>query len=98
MGLAAVVITLGARGAFLAEPGSFEFVQAFEVKALDTTAAGDVFNGALAVSLGEGCNLREAVRFANAAAGLSVQKLGAQPSAPRRTEILDLLKARTREA
>ena len=97
-GVEVVVITLGARGAFLGEAGTFEFIPAFDVEPIDTTAAGDVFNGALAVSIGEGSNLREAVRFANAAAALSVQKLGAQPSAPRLTEILDLLKTRTREA
>jgi ribokinase len=96
-GVVAVVITLGARGAFLAEAGTFEIIPAFAVEPIDMTAAGDVFNGALAVSIGEGSNLRAAVRFANAAAALSVQKLGAQPSAPWRTEILDLLEARTRE-
>jgi ribokinase len=87
----AVVITLGARGASLAHEGSFELISGFPVQAVDTTAAGDVFNGALAVSLAEGSSLRDAVRFANAAAALSVQKLGAQPSAPQRAEILELL-------
>jgi ribokinase len=97
-GAGAVVITLGARGAFLAEAETYEFIPAFSVKPVDTTAAGDVFNGALAVSIGEGSSLREAVGFANAAGALSVQKLGAQPSAPRRSEILDFLQARTRES
>lgn len=97
-GVETVVITLGARGAFLAEAGTFEIIPAFAVKPIDTTAAGDVFNGALAVSIGEGIDVPEAVRFANAAAALSVQKLGAQPSAPERTEIFDFLKTRTREA
>ncbi len=59
---------------------------------MDTTAAGDVFNGALAVALAEGHGLHEAVRFANAAAALSVTRLGAQPSAPRRREIDAFLK------
>jgi ribokinase len=97
-GVGAVVITLGERGAFLAEAGTSGFIPAFPARPIDTTAAGDVFNGALAVSIGEGSNLREAVRFANAAASLSVQRLGAQPSAPQRTEILNLLRTRTREA
>ena len=95
MGVRSVVITLGERGALLAEAEKFERIPAFDVKPVDTTAAGDVFNGALAVSIGEGRNLRDAIQFANAAAALSVQKLGAQPSAPRRREILDFIKTRT---
>ena len=62
-------------------------VSGFKVKVEDTTAAGDVFNGVLAVALGEKKNIYEAVRFANAAAALSVTKLGAQLSAPTREEI-----------
>ena len=57
------------------------------MKAVDTTAAGDIFNGALAVALIEGRELLDAVRFANAAAALSVTKLGAQSSAPARAQI-----------
>ena len=64
-----------------------ELVPGFEVEAVDITAAGDVFNGALAVALAEGNQLIEAARFANAAAALAVTKLGAQPSAPSRGEI-----------
>ncbi|MCX6143442.1 MAG: ribokinase [Ignavibacteriales bacterium] len=97
MGVRTVVITLGERGAFLAGAGNFERIPAFDVEPVDTTAAGDVFNGALAVSIGEGRSLLDAIRFANAASALSVQKLGAQPSAPRRREILDFMKSRTRE-
>jgi len=63
-----------------------------KVKAVDTTAAGDTFNGALAVALAEGESLVQAVRFANAAAALSVMKRGAQPSVPRRGEIEALLR------
>ena len=59
---------------------------------VDTTAAGDVFNGVLAVSLAENKPLHEAVRYANAAAALSVTKLGAQTSAPYRTEIETFIK------
>ena len=61
---------------------------AFPVEAVDTTAAGDVFNGALAVRVAEGVDAWiDAIRFASAAAALSVMKLGAQPSAPQRSEI-----------
>jgi ribokinase len=91
IGLEAVLITLGGRGVFAAASDIKEFVPSFSVKAVDTTAAGDVFNGALAVALAEGMPLLEAARFANAAAALSVTKMGAQPSAPFRTEIDALL-------
>jgi ribokinase len=86
-GVEAVILTLGSRGAYVFESGSGELVPGFEVQAVDTTAAGDVFNGTLAVGLSEGMPLTQAVRFANAAAALSVTKLGAQPSAPTRSEI-----------
>jgi ribokinase len=62
---------------------------------VDTTAAGDIFNGALAVALTEKKNIWEAVKFANAAAALSVTRLGAQPSAPNRSDILDFLKIKS---
>lgn len=90
-GVETVIITLGARGAFVAAEGLNEMAPGFPVEAVDSTAAGDVFNGALAVALAEDRPLREAIRFANAAAALSVMKLGAQPSAPRRNEIEALL-------
>src|SRR5208283_4271591 len=86
-GVETVILTLGARGAFVATASIRQLVPGFPVEAVDTTAAGDVFNGALAVALGEGKPLLEAVRFANAAAAISVTRLGAQPSAPTRNEI-----------
>ncbi len=86
-----VVLTLGARGAYVAAEGVGALVPGFTVEAVDTTAAGDVHCGALAVALVEGRPVLEAVRFANAAAALSVTRLGAQPSAPRRRDIETLL-------
>ena len=91
-GVQTVIITLGARGAFVAADGVRKLVAGFKVKPRDTTAAGDVFNGALAVALGEGQPLLDAVRFANAAAAISVTQLGAQPSSPRRAAIDRLLR------
>ncbi len=96
MGPQVVVITLGARGSLLATAARGEFVPAFPVDAVDATAAGDVFNGALAVALAEEAGLDEALRFASAAAAISVTKLGAQASAPRRHQIEEFLEARGR--
>jgi ribokinase len=91
-GVRTVILTLGRRGAFLADVDGQRHIAGFTVKAVDTTAAGDVFNGALAVALAERRPLHEAVRFANAAAALSVTRLGAQPSAPQRREVDQFLK------
>ena len=93
-GVAAVVITLGRRGAFVSDGDGGRRLPGFAVKAVDTTAAGDIFNGALAVAMAEGRKMDEAVRFANAAAALSVMRLGAQPSAPVRTHIQRFLQSR----
>jgi ribokinase len=90
-GIHRVIITMGSRGVFVSHSGSSQMIPGHKVKPLDTTAAGDVFTGALAVALAEGRPLLEAARFANAAAALSVTRLGAQPSAPRRKEIERLL-------
>jgi len=89
-GIETVIITLGATGAYLSDrPGRImKLVPGFSVKAVDTTAAGDVFNGQLAVSLAEGRELEGAIVEAHAAAALSVQKLGAQSSIPRREETI----------
>ncbi len=86
-GVKTVIVTMGSRGALLETGEASEVLPAFSVDAVDATAAGDVFNGALAVAVAEGKALREAVRFANAAAALSVTRLGAQPSIPARGEI-----------
>ena len=91
-GVATVIVTLGARGAYVSSGPHSGSVPAFEVSPIDTTAAGDVFNGALAVALSEALSLPEATRFASAAAALSVTILGAQPSAPVRRDIEALLR------
>lgn len=95
-GVRSVVITLGSRGALVASGQLRKLVPAFKVKPVDTTAAGDVFNGALAVAVAQGKSIVDAVRFASAAAAISVTRLGAQPSAPRRHEIELLLRRRPR--
>ncbi len=87
-GVKNVVITMGGTGSFLFTPTSSKMISVVPVKAVDTTAAGDVFCGALAVALSEGKNIEEAVIFANKSAGISVTRLGAQASAPYRNEIL----------
>jgi len=87
MGVQSVIITLGAKGAFLYNDFFRELIPSYEVNAVDTTAAGDVFNAALAVAVSEGQELPEAVRFANKAAAISVTRIGAQASAPYRNEV-----------
>lgn len=91
-GIKGVLITLGAQGVHVATKEKKELVPAFKLKPIDTTAAGDVFSGTLAVALAEAKPLAEAVRFANAAASLSTTRSGAQPSIPLRKDIEALLK------
>jgi len=86
-GVKCVVITMGSKGAFVYADGHGTLVPALKVKAVDTTAAGDVFSGALAVALTEDRPLAVAVRFAAQAASVSVTRMGAQASVPYRTEI-----------
>ena len=87
-GVLNVVITMGAKGAYVFDGEDGVMVPAFKVEAVDTTAAGDVFNGALAVALTGELELEEAVRFASKAASISVTRMGAQASAPRREELV----------
>jgi len=86
-GVSTVILTLGSRGAFLSDVNGQQLVPGFKVKTVDSTAAGDIFNGALSAALAEGKSVLDAVRFANAAAALSVTRLGAQSSAPTRTDV-----------
>lgn len=90
-GVRNVIVTLGAKGAVVATADGTSWIPSRKVRAVDSTAAGDVFNGALAVRIAEECPLLEAVRFAHAAAALSVTRAGAQPSIPTRREINALL-------
>jgi ribokinase len=87
-GVRNVIITMGAAGAYVKSENYTGMVPGVTVKAIDTTAAGDVFNGALAVGLAEGKDLKDAALFANRAASISVTRLGAQASAPYRNEII----------
>ena len=93
MGPRAIVLKLGDKGCFYADEVRQFYVPAFPVTAIDSTAAGDVFNAALAVGLTEGRELRDALRFANASAALSTTRAGAQSSVPRRNEVDEFLKS-----
>ena len=92
MGALNVALKLGRQGVFLAgKDTEAVFVPGFEVTAIDTTAAGDTFNAAFAVKLVEGASPHEAARYANAAAAISVTRLGAQPSMPTAGEVEAML-------
>lgn len=86
-GVQNVIITLGSKGAFFRNAQEQFLVPSYTVKAVDTTAAGDVFNGVLAVCLSKKMNWKESIAYANRAAALSVMKMGAQGSAPYKEEI-----------
>lgn len=90
MGVANVVITLGAKGAWLHTPEHAQLITTTRVVAVDSTAAGDCFNGALAVALAEQQSMADAVAFACRAASISVTRMGAQASMPVRDEIAGL--------
>lgn len=90
-GIATVIITLGSKGVWLSQQGEGRIVPGFKVKAVDTIAAGDTFNGAMITGLLEGKPMDQAVRFAHAAAAIAVTRAGAQPSVPWRNEIDDFL-------
>jgi ribokinase len=97
-GVTNVVLKLGEKGAFvLSQSGTSVTVPAFPVQAVDTTAAGDAFNGAFAVALMRGNSIHESARYACAVAAISVTRPGAQPSMPSRTEVTKFLKARAQE-
>jgi ribokinase len=87
-GVKHVIITMGEEGA-LSYNGEFEWIAGENAEVVDTTGAGDVFNGALTVGLAEGLSMSDAVRFANKAAAISITRFGAIPSIPYRNELLE---------
>jgi ribokinase len=91
LGPRTAIVKMGGKGAWLDDGCGSRHIPGFAVKAVDTTAAGDTFNGALAVALAEGRPLAEAMRFANAAAAISVTRPGAQASIPSRADVDALL-------
>ncbi len=91
-GVGNVVLTLGSRGAFVKNAQIAQHIPAFEAgPVVETTGAGDAFNGGLAVALSEGMNIVEATRFGCAVAGISVTRRGTAPSMPMRTEVDELM-------
>lgn len=90
-GIATVIITMGKEGAWVSQENQGRLISGFQVKAIDTIAAGDTFNGVLATTLLSGNDLESAVIKANAAAALAVTKKGAQPSVPWADEIENFL-------
>lgn len=86
-GIANVLVTLGSRGVMLMKEGYCEIFPARKVDAIDTTAAGDCFNGAFAVGLSEGMSVEESIAFGNLASSIAVTRKGAQSSIPDRSEV-----------
>ncbi|WP_038173213.1 ribokinase [Vibrio pacinii] len=86
-GIEIVMITLGAKGVWLSQNGRGQLIEGFKVDVTDTTAAGDTFNGALVTGLLEDLPLESAIKFAHAAAAISVTRFGAQTSIPSRQEV-----------
>lgn len=92
-GIKTVIITMGKKGSFFSRINEkFLMVDPYKVKSIDSTAAGDVFNGAIACALSKSKGISESIKFANAAAALSTTKLGAIPSAPTNKEVEDFIK------
>jgi ribokinase len=95
MGARTVILTLGKKGCFVKSSAITKYIPAFEVHAVDTTAAGDTFCGALAADLSRGRDLIEAVKFATAASAICVTRMGAQPSIPNEAEVAKFLNQET---
>ena len=92
-GVKRVLITLGGRGVYINTRDKKGIIPAYKVNAIDTTGAGDAFNGGLLAALAEDKDIWDAADFANALAALSVQKIGTTPSMPVRSEIDEFLNA-----
>jgi ribokinase len=86
-GVKNVVLTLGSNGAFVSDGSRSEMIPAYKVKAIDTSGAGDTFNGALAYALDRGYDIFTSARFANAASSVAVQKRGAVKGNPTLEEV-----------
>ena len=91
-GVGGVIITMGKEGAFVAVGDKRKLIPAYEVSAIDTTGAGDAFNGGLVAALAEGMDLFASCQFASATAAISVQRMGTTPSMPTRKEIETFLR------
>lgn len=91
MGVKNVIITLGVRGSFFTDGNQEIFVPALKVKAVETTGAGDAFNGGFATAIAEGLSVENALKFATCTAAISVTRYGSAPSMPKREETLALL-------
>ena len=97
-GPANVIIKMGKHGAFAVGPDNLQvMVRPFKVRVVDSTAAGDAFNGGLAVALMRGLGLEEAVRFAGAVGALSVTRAGAQPAMPTAVEVKKFLSGHSKK-
>jgi ribokinase len=92
MGVKNVIVTLGKKGAFFTDGKNKMLVPTTDLKAVDTTGAGDAFNGGFAVALSEGMDIGRALKFANCTASISVTRLGTSPAMPYRHEIDELMK------
>ena len=92
-GIGHVIITMGAKGALVLTDSTEYIIDPIKVKVVDTTGAGDAFNGGLATALAEGQDIVQAVAFANATGALSVTKVGTAPAMPYRDEIEHLLQS-----
>ena len=86
-----IIVTLGSKGVGYADNGNIHTVSGFKVKPVDTTGAGDTFNGAFATAIVNGKSLADALNYGNAAAALSIQRLGAQGGMPTKDEVAAFL-------
>ena len=96
-GVSHVIIKMGSRGAYALMDDQEKFFKPFQVTSVDTVAAGDAFNGALAVALSENLPVEKAIQWGMAGGALSVTKEGAQPAMPERNELKALLKNQTNQ-